>query len=146
MFGFRCACEPQFSPEVGLSVPRRVYLFRSGSFRPDAGCKRLLPSCCRGEARSQGVVGRQTRRVAPGKSCRSPWLVANRATLPQKWTPAPRNVADEPYPLCGETLEPLARFVRKLPKDSNLAEDSFPGLINQEFLGSFSTDKSICSA
>jgi hypothetical protein len=49
------------------------------------------------------------------------------------------------YPLCGETLEPLARFVRKLPKDSNLAEDSFPGLINQEFLGSFSTDKSICS-
>ena len=50
------------------------------------------------------------------------------------------------YPLCGETLEPLARFVRKLPKDSNLAEDDFPGLINQEFLGSFSTDKSICSA
>ena len=44
------------------------------------------------------------------------------------------------YPLCGETLEPLARFVRKLPKDSNLAEDGFPGLINQEFLGSFSTD------
>ena len=29
------------------------------------------------------------------------------------------------YPLCGETLEPLARFVRKLPMDSNLAEDSF---------------------
>ena len=50
------------------------------------------------------------------------------------------------YPLSAETLEPLARFVRKLPKDSNLAEDSFPGLINQEFLGSFSTDKSICSA
>ena len=49
------------------------------------------------------------------------------------------------YPLCGETLEPLARFVRKLPKDSNLAEDGFPGLINQEFLGSFSTDQSICS-
>ena len=51
------------------------------------------------------------------------------------------------YPLCGETLEPLARFLRKLPKDSNLAENGFPGLIiNQEFLGSFSTDKSICSA
>ena len=50
------------------------------------------------------------------------------------------------YPLCGETLEPLARFVRKLPKDSNLAENGFPGLINQEFLGSCSTDKSICSA
>ena len=50
------------------------------------------------------------------------------------------------YPLSGETLEPSARFVRKLPKDSNLAEDGFPGLINQEFLGSFSTDKSICSA
>ena len=50
------------------------------------------------------------------------------------------------YPLCGETLEPLARFVEKLHKDSNLAEDDFPGLINQEFLGSFSTDQSICSA
>ena len=50
------------------------------------------------------------------------------------------------YPLCGETLEPLARFVRKLPTRSNLAENGFPGLINQEFLGSFSTDKSICSA
>ena len=50
------------------------------------------------------------------------------------------------YPLCGETLEPLARFVRKLPMDSNLAGNSFPGLINQEFFGSFSTDKSICSA
>ena len=50
------------------------------------------------------------------------------------------------YPLCGETLEPLAHFVRKLPKDSNLAENSFPGLTNQEFLGLFSTDKSICSA
>ena len=47
------------------------------------------------------------------------------------------------YPLCGETLEPLARFVRKLPKDSSLAENGFPGLINQKFLGSFSTDKSI---
>ena len=34
------------------------------------------------------------------------------------------------YPLCGETLEPLSRFVRKLPKDSNLAEDGFPGLTN----------------
>ena len=50
------------------------------------------------------------------------------------------------YPLCGETLEPLARFVRKLPKDLNLAEDGFPVLINQGFLGSFSTDKSIFSA
>ena len=50
------------------------------------------------------------------------------------------------YPLCGETLEQLARFVRKLPKDSNLAENGFPGFINQEFLGSFSTDESICSA
>jgi len=40
----------------------------------------------------------------------------------------------------------LARFVRTLPKDSNLAENGFPGLINQEFLGSFSTDQSICSA
>ena len=49
------------------------------------------------------------------------------------------------YPLSAETLEPLARFVRKITKDSNLAEDGFPGLINQEFLGSFSTDKSICS-
>ena len=26
--------------------------------------------------------------------CRRPWLVANRATLPQKWPPTPRNVAD----------------------------------------------------
>ena len=31
------------------------------------------------------------------------------------------------YPLCGETLEPLARFVGKLPKDLNLSEDGFPG-------------------
>ena len=50
------------------------------------------------------------------------------------------------YPLSGETLEPLARFVGKLPKDSNLAEDGFPGLINQEFLGSCGADESICSA
>ena len=50
------------------------------------------------------------------------------------------------YPLSAETLEPLTRFVRKLPKDSNLAEDGFPGLINQEFLWSFSTNYSICSA
>ena len=50
------------------------------------------------------------------------------------------------YPVCGETLEPLARFVRKLPKDSNLAENGFPGLINQEFLGSFSTNHSFLSA
>jgi hypothetical protein len=39
-----------------------------------------------------------------------------------------------------------SRFVRKLPKDSTLAEDGFPGLISQEFLGSFSTNYSICSA
>ena len=50
------------------------------------------------------------------------------------------------YPLFAKMLEPLARFVRKLPKDSNLAEDGFPGLINQELLGSFCTDYSICSA
>ena len=50
------------------------------------------------------------------------------------------------YPLSAETLEPLARLVRKLPKDSNLAEDGFPGLINHEFIGSFSTNYSICSA
>ena len=50
------------------------------------------------------------------------------------------------YPLSAETLEPLARFVRKLPTDSNLAEHGFPGLINQEFLGSFSTNDSIFSA
>jgi len=50
------------------------------------------------------------------------------------------------YLLSAETLEPLARFVRKLSKDSNLAEDGFPGLINQEFLGSFSTNHSICSS
>ena len=43
------------------------------------------------------------------------------------------------YPLSAETLEPLAHFVRKLSKDSNSAEDGFPGLINQKFLGSFST-------
>jgi len=50
------------------------------------------------------------------------------------------------YPLSGETLQPFARFDRKRPKDSNLAEDGFPGLTNQEFLGSFSTNYSICSA
>ena len=50
------------------------------------------------------------------------------------------------YPLSAETLEPLARFVRKFLKDSNLAEDGFPGLINQEFCRSFSTNYSICSA
>jgi hypothetical protein len=50
------------------------------------------------------------------------------------------------YPLSAEMLERLARFVRKLPKGSNLAEDGFPGLVNQEFLGSFSTNYSICSS
>ena len=50
------------------------------------------------------------------------------------------------YPLCGETLEPLARFVRKLPKDSNLAEEGFPGPKKQEFLGPFSTNHSTCPA
>jgi len=49
-------------------------------------------------------------------------------------------------PLSADTLEPLARFGRKLPKDSNSAEDGFPGLINQEFIGSFSTNCSICAA
>jgi len=29
-----------------------------------------------------------------GERCRRPWLVANWATLPQKWPPPPRNVAD----------------------------------------------------
>ena len=52
----------------------------------------------------------------------------------------------ETYPVSAETLEPLARFVRKLPKDSNLAEDGFPGLINQKFLGLFGTNYSICRA
>ena len=55
-------------------------------------------------------------------------------------------VSGSGYPLSAETLEPLARFVGKLPKDSNLAEDGFPGLVNQEFLGSFSTNCSIYSA
>ena len=50
------------------------------------------------------------------------------------------------YPLSAETLEPLARFVRKLPKDSNFAEEGFPGLKNQNFLGSFSANHSMCSA
>jgi len=49
------------------------------------------------------------------------------------------------YPLSAETLEPLALFVRKLPKDSNLAEGGFSGLINQEFLRSFRTNDSISS-
>ena len=50
------------------------------------------------------------------------------------------------YPLSADTLEPLASCVMKLPKDSNLAEDGFPGLINHEFLGSFGTNHSISSA
>ena len=50
------------------------------------------------------------------------------------------------FSLCGETLEPLARSVRKLPKDSNFAEEGFPSLINQEFPGSFSTNLSTFSA
>ena len=32
--------------------------------------------------------------MASGESCKRPWLVANRATVPQKWPPPPRNVAD----------------------------------------------------
>ena len=39
------------------------------------------------------------------------------------------------YPLCGETLEPLARFVRKLPKDSSFADEGFPGLKNRNSSG-----------
>jgi len=61
------------------------------------------------------------------------------------WTTALSSKVNLPhlinYPLSAETLEPLARFVRNLPKDSNLAEDRFPGLINQEFIGSFSTSR-----
>ena len=60
--------------------------------------------------------------------------------------PKGRFLVETGYPLSTETLEPLAPFVRKRPKDSNLAEDGFPGLTNQEFLGSFSTNYSICSA
>jgi len=45
------------------------------------------------DLRSQGLVGRQTKRVALAGSCRRPCLVANRATLPQKWPPPPRNMA-----------------------------------------------------
>ena len=32
------------------------------------------------------------------------------------------------YPLCAETLEPLACSIRKLPKDSHFADEGFPGL------------------
>ena len=38
------------------------------------------------------VVGR---RRDGGESCLRPWLVANRGTVPQKWPPPPRNVAEE---------------------------------------------------
>jgi len=37
---------------------------------------------------------REGRRREVVESCRRPWLVADRATLPQKWPPLPRNVAD----------------------------------------------------
>ena len=50
------------------------------------------------------------------------------------------------YPFSAEIMEPLARFVRKIPKDSSLADKGFPGLKNQEFLGPFSIDQSIRSA
>ena len=38
------------------------------------------------------------------------------------------------YPLSAETLEPLACFVRNLPKNSNFADGGFPGLTHQEFI------------
>jgi len=50
------------------------------------------------------------------------------------------------YPVSAETLEPLARFVRKLPMDLNFADEGFPGLKNQGFLESFGTNYSLCSA
>ena len=39
---------------------------------------------------SRAVVGSED---GSGESCFRPWLVANRATLPQKWPPPPWNVA-----------------------------------------------------
>ena len=51
----------------------------------------------------------------------------------------------KPYPLSAETLEPLARFVRKLSKDPIFADEGFPGLEIREFIRSFSTNYSICS-
>ena len=46
--------------------------------------------------------------TAEMKTCRWPYLVANRVTLPQKWPPPPRNVAD----LCEltATIEPRCRL------------------------------------
>ena len=52
------------------------------------------------------------RRVASWERWRRPWLVANRATLPQKWPPPPgmdRNVADL-YELSGMT-KPTKFFI-----------------------------------
>ena len=43
-------------------------------------------------------------------------------------------------PLSAETLEPLACFVGKLPKDSDFADEGFPGLKKWEFLGLLSTE------
>ena len=48
-------------------------------------------------------------------------------------------------PLSAETLEPLACLVRKLPNDSDFADEGFPGLKNWKFLGLFSTEYSLCS-
>jgi len=45
-----------------------------------------------------------------------------------------------------EMLEPFARFFRKLPKDANFADESFPRLKTQEILGSFGTDRPLFSA
>jgi len=53
------------------------------------------------------------------------------------------NRTDLIHSLSAETLELLAFFARKLPKDSKFV--GFPGLKNQEFLGLFSTYYSICS-
>ena len=50
------------------------------------------------------------------------------------------------YPLSVEALEPLARFVRKLPKDSYCADEGCPDFKDQEFSGSFNTNHFIGSA
>ena len=50
------------------------------------------------------------------------------------------------FPISAETLEPLARFVSKLPKVSSFSDEGFPGLKTMEHLGPFSTNRSICSA
>ena len=44
------------------------------------------------------------------------------------------------YPLSAETLDPLARFNRKLPKHSEFADEGFPGLTNRGLFGSFGTN------